>query len=104
MCVLHDWADDDASRLLGNLRAAAQPGARLLVVDTVLSDEPGPDYAKSLDILMLAATGGGERTATEYRQLLAAAAFDVRRLTTTPAGYGRRCGRQLTRFSGRHGR
>jgi hypothetical protein len=87
MCVIHDWADDDAFRLLGNLRAAAEPGARLLVVDTVLSDEPGPDYAKSLDVLMLAATGGGERTATEYRQLLASTAFDLRTLTTTPAGY-----------------
>ena len=87
MSVVHDWSDDDATRLLTNLRAAAQPGARLLVIENVMTDEPGPDYAKSLDVLMLAVTGGRERTATEYRQLLATASFEVRTMATTPAGY-----------------
>ena len=72
------------SRICGAPRARAR---RLVVIETVLSDEPGPDYAKSLDVLMLAVTRGRERTATEYRQLLATASFEVRSLATTPAGY-----------------
>ncbi len=87
MSVLHDWTDADAARLLANLRRAAAPGARLLVIETVLSDEPGPDYAKTLDVLMLAVTGGRERTAAEYVRLLAASAFDVSKVVRTPAAY-----------------
>jgi hypothetical protein len=40
-----------------------------------------------LDVLMLAVAGGRERTATEYRQLLAATSFEVRTMANTPAGY-----------------
>jgi hypothetical protein len=39
--VLHDWDDDDARRILAAARRAAPAGARLLVVEAVLADDPG---------------------------------------------------------------
>jgi hypothetical protein len=59
----------------------------VVLVENVLSDEPGPDYAKALDVLMLAVAGGRERTATEYRQLLATASFRVDGHSRTASGY-----------------
>ena len=34
--VIHDWPDDDAVRILGNVRAAAGAGKRVLLVELVL--------------------------------------------------------------------
>jgi O-methyltransferase domain len=38
--VIHDWPDDDAVRILGNVRRAAATGKTVLLVETVL---PGHD-------------------------------------------------------------
>ena len=40
--VLHDWDDDAARRILPSCRRAAPAEARLLIVEAVLADEPGP--------------------------------------------------------------
>ena len=73
--VLHDWDDESCVRILRNCRAAAQPGARLLVLENVIG-EPGRDrFAALLDMNMLAVTGGQERHLTGYDSLAAASGW-----------------------------
>src|SRR6185369_10936265 len=66
MNVLHDWDDDRAADILSGAAKAGRAGATVLVVETVLPDGGGPHHAKMLHVLMLAITGGRERTAGEY--------------------------------------
>ena len=87
MEVLHDWTDDDAARILTAVRRAAAPGARLIVVEVLVPDTPGPDHSKLLDIIMLAVTGGRERTRDQYEKLLAEAGFELERVVPTRSSY-----------------
>ena len=87
MEVLHDWTDDDAARILAAVRRAAAPGARLIVVEVLVPDTPGPDHSKLLDIIMLAVTGGRERTRAQYQTLLAEAGFELERVVPTHSSY-----------------
>ena len=65
------------------MRAAAPAHARLLVIEQLVPDEPGPHWAKTLDVLMLAVTGGLQRTGQEYEALLASSGFRLQRLIDT---------------------
>lgn len=87
MEVLHDWTDDDAARILDAVRRAAAPGARLLVVEVLVPDTPGPDHSKVLDIIMLAFTGGRERTREQCEMLFAGAGFRLERVVPTRSSY-----------------
>ena len=87
MEVLHDWPDAEARNILGAVRRAAPPRARLLIVEAVLAETPGPHFSKVLDIVMLAVTGGRERTISEYDSLLGAAGFRLERVMATPTQY-----------------
>lgn len=75
--VLHDWDDEPATRILTNIAQAAPPGSRLIVVEHLVPPGDGPDFSKATDLVMLGMTGGKERTATEYTELLAKAGFAV---------------------------
>jgi hypothetical protein len=87
MEVIHDWNDEDAARILAAVRRAASARARLLIVEAIVSEVPGPDFSKVLDVIMLAITGGRERTPSEYEALLARAGFRLERTITTPSQY-----------------
>jgi hypothetical protein len=71
--VLHDWADAEAALILGSLRRATNPSARLIVVESVIPEGPAFNFGKWSDLQMLVCVGGRERTETEYRALLTAA-------------------------------
>ena len=83
--ILHDWDDEHATQILRACHRAAQPGAGLLVVEQVLLPQP-PASACSppqVDLAMLVALGGRERTRVDYERLLAEAGWrltDVQRL------------------------
>lgn len=83
MEVLHDWTDAETAQLLAAIRRAAAPGARVLVVENLLGDEVDV-RGWTLDVLMLAVTGGRERTAAELAALLHDAGFGDP--TVTPTG------------------
>lgn len=87
MDVLHDWNDADTSRILAAVRRAARATSRLLIVETLVPETPGPHVGKSLDISMLAVTGGRERSEPQYRALLAAAGFRLARVLPTASQY-----------------
>jgi hypothetical protein len=87
MDLLHDWDDGDAARILGAVRRAARPGARLLIVETLVPETPGPHFGKTLDIIMLAVTGGRERTEAQHAALLGSAGFRLARVLPTASEY-----------------
>lgn len=81
--VLHDWSDADAVAILRNIKAGAPRGARILLIEGVLSEDTlGP--LSSLDVEMLVMTGGKERTREEWERLLVEAG--VSPLRVVPAG------------------
>jgi hypothetical protein len=86
MEVIHDWDDEKSEAILRALRAAAPDHATLLLLETIVPDEAGPHWAKTLDVLMLAITGGLQRTAQEYEALLARSGFQMKRVIDTPTG------------------
>lgn len=49
--------------ILRAIRRAAHDGSRLLVIEGVIPEEQADPRASTLDIVMLTATGGRERTA-----------------------------------------
>jgi len=85
--IIHDWNDESALRILGNVRRAlaARPDGRLIVVDMVLPEDSQPHPGKLLDLLMLMFPGGRERTEAEWRSLLEKAGFTITRIVSTKA-------------------
>jgi hypothetical protein len=81
--IIHDWNEDQCATILGNCRAAMKPGAKLLIVEFVLPEGNTPHFGKLVDMVMLAIPGGEERTAAEYRTLLAASGFRMTRVVPT---------------------
>jgi O-methyltransferase domain len=59
----------------------------LLLVEWGLSEANLPSAGKLMDLVMLALTGGKERTIEEYGELLASAGFRFLGVTPTPAEY-----------------
>jgi len=87
MEVIHDWADGEATKILSAVRRAAPRHARVLVIEALVSESPGPQFGKMLDIIMLAVTGGRERTRAEYEGLLASTGFRLERIIQTASQY-----------------
>jgi len=86
--VLHNWNDDNAGRLLAQVRAAMPVGARLLVLEDLMPAAPEASSASAgawaaprnriVDLLMLVLMEGRDRTAAEYSALLQASGFTVK--------------------------
>ena len=87
MDLLHDWRDDDAARILASVRRAAPTDSRLLIIETLVPDAPGPHFGKTLDLIMLAVTGGRERTRAQHAALLESAGFRLERVLPTQSEY-----------------
>lgn len=83
MNVLHDWDDAQAERILSAVRRAAQPGAKVLVIELPLPEHALPHPALSLDVLMMILTGGRERTISQYRALIAASGLRPSKVVPT---------------------
>jgi len=86
--VLHDWSEEQCRTILGNVRKAMKPGARLLIIEMVLPSGNAPHPGKMLDIMMLVGPGGQERTEVEYGALLGKAGFRLTRVVPTPSAVG----------------
>jgi hypothetical protein len=81
--IIHDWDDERCVRILSNIRSAMEPGAKVLLVETVVPEGNLPHYSKLLDLEMLTSPGGAERTAEEYASLLARAGLRMTRIVPT---------------------
>ena len=84
--VIHDWADENAIAILENVKKAAKPSARLLVMESVIPETAEFDMGKWMDLNMLAnSSGGRERTAAEFRKLFDQAGFELEQIIPTPS-------------------
>jgi hypothetical protein len=95
--ILHDWSDEQALRILRACRAAGGDDARLVIVEVLL-----PPRATALegthsgviadpytiDLQMLLLTGGRERTAAEYADLLSEAGYQIQETSKPTSARG----------------
>ncbi len=84
--IIHDWSDEESTRILRTIRRAMPEMGKLLVIETVIPPGNEPNFAKLLDLTMLVIPGGIERTEAEYRELFAAGGFRLTRIIPTTAG------------------
>lgn len=81
--IIHDWSEDQCLTILRNFRRVMNSNTRLLIVEMVLPPGNTPHPGKMLDMMMLVGPGGLERTADEYRELLAKAGLRLTRVVPT---------------------
>lgn len=75
MEILHDWDDADCLRILSAIRRAAAPGGKVIVIEDGIANRGKDEGGHSLDVIMLAVTGGRERTTAEVDELFARTGF-----------------------------
>ncbi len=80
--VLHDWSDEQVTKLFANCRRGMAAKSRMLILELIVGPE-SPPFAKLLDLMMLVWTGGRERTRDEYERLLAGADLKLIRVLPT---------------------
>lgn len=81
--IIHDWNEDQCLTILNNCRRAMGSAGRLLIIEMVLPEGDTPHPGKMLDLIMLIAPGGQERTADEYGTLLGKAGLRLARVVPT---------------------
>lgn len=81
--ILHDWDDEQSVTILKNCHCAMAEDGKLLVVEAVVPEGSEPHFSKYMDLNMLIMTGGRERTEDEYRRLLEASGFELKRIVPT---------------------
>jgi SAM-dependent methyltransferase len=79
--TLHNWDDEHAQAIVGNCARASRPGGGLMVIDQVLPDGPEPSEAHLMDLIMMLAVGGRERTRAEHEALLGSVGYTLVRET-----------------------
>src|SRR5437588_908785 len=87
MNIIHDWPDAESIKILSAIRRAMPARARVLIIETVVPDVPGPHLSKELDIAMMALPGGMERTQEQYGSLAAKCALRLERMVETLSPY-----------------
>jgi hypothetical protein len=85
--VIHDWDDSDATHILQVCRKAMPAHGTLLIVEGVYPEQVTASQqvqrATFNDVNMLVNTGGRQRSAAEFQQLLAAAALTLTQIVPT---------------------
>jgi hypothetical protein len=82
--VIHDWDDERAVQILRNVRAAIADRGKLLLIEFVMPIGDAFHHAKFMDLSILVLTESGrERTASEYRDLLATGGFTLATIVQT---------------------
>ena len=87
--VIHDWNDEQATRILENCRRAMPRGGKLLIVEGLYPPRIDQSLesrgATSNDVNMLVVAGGRQRSEDEFRRLYRAAGFELTRIVPTAA-------------------
>lgn len=85
--VIHDWDDDEALPILGNIRSALSDRGAILLVEMVIPSHHREFLGNMVDLEMLNGGNARERTADEYRSLLARANLRMTRVVATAGPY-----------------
>lgn len=81
--LLHDYDDDDCSRMLKNVRRAMKADSRVLVLEKTVPTDDTPGPGRWLDLHVMLLTGGRERTVPEYQALFERAGLRLERVLPT---------------------
>ena len=88
--IVHDWGDEEAHAILAHARASADAGALLVLLEQVvpytIAATPEHRAVIRADLTMMG-MGGQERTAEEYRALLAGAGWRLERIIPSGAAF-----------------
>ncbi|MFD7367894.1 methyltransferase [Nocardiopsis alba] len=69
--VIHNWNDEDSTRILTHCRHAMAPQGRVLLAEILMPEEPAAARtAKFMDLSMLVHCDGRQRTRAEFTALL----------------------------------
>ena len=79
--ILHDWADDDAVRILRRIREAMRDDALLLVLELIVPEDDRPHPSKLVDLRRSSCSAAGERTRTQWADLLRRGGFELADVT-----------------------
>jgi SAM-dependent methyltransferase len=86
--VLHDWNDRQSEQILHNCRKALQKDGRLIALERIMPVRAKEDRGLVLlDLRMLTATGGRERSESEFRSLFKTAGLTVTRILPLRSGF-----------------
>jgi hypothetical protein len=85
--VIHDWDEAHSIAILKSCYRAMADHGTLLVIEQVIPPGNESSPSKLADLNMLVFTGGCERSEAEYRTLLAAAGFTLRRIIPTQSPF-----------------
>ncbi|SPB49209.1 unnamed protein product [Aspergillus niger] len=81
--ILHDWPDETCHRILDQLKPAMIPGiSRLLINEYVVAEQGAHWQTTSLDMTLMAAFAGMERTESQWRRLLGEAGYCILNIWT----------------------
>ena len=81
--IIHDRYDDNNQIILGNIRKNMPDDAKVLIIETIVPEGNDPHFSKIIDLEMLAAPGGMERTALEFESLLGKSGLELNRIIPT---------------------
>jgi O-methyltransferase domain/Dimerisation domain len=81
--ILHNWDDENCVRILTNCRRAMIEKGRILVADPVITPGNHREWGKLLDIQMMVAVRGKERTKKEFAELFGRAGLRLVRVVPT---------------------
>jgi SAM-dependent methyltransferase len=82
--ILHGWDRDGAAKILQNVRRAIAADGRVFLFESVVAP-PNEAGGKLMDVLMLAVSGGRERTEDEWKVLLRDTGFELVGIAPPPA-------------------
>ena len=81
--LMHDYDDADCVRVLGHVRRAMRPDARVLVLEAPLPADDSPGPGRWLDLQVMVLCGGRERTVEEYAALFEKSGLRLARTVPT---------------------
>ncbi|TCK22093.1 methyltransferase [Pseudonocardia endophytica] len=83
--IIHDWDDERSQHILRNCRDVMKPDGRVLLVEAVMPDGPGPAPTVNLmDLDMLLLCDGRQRTEAQFAALFEAVGLELVRVV--PSG------------------
>ena len=85
--IVHDWSDDQAVAILSNCRRAMKQEGKLLVVESVIPPGNSPHPGKFVDMNMLVAETGRERTEDEFKALFTRSGFTMTKIFPTQSRF-----------------
>ncbi|MBB5802459.1 hypothetical protein F4560_002227 [Saccharothrix ecbatanensis] len=83
--VVHNLDDEQTALLLRNCLERLRPGGRVMVVDAIVPPDGQRHQSKEMDLMMLAAHTGRERTESELDAVFAAGGLRLTKVVRTPS-------------------